>query len=569
MLSKSIELYWRVVVSLFVVATLPAYVIQSLSGDVISDDARIWTWPHWTIADRSGIAPDFFSQYILAQTPWAFRHMVDAFVGAGVTPDIVFSTLGIVCFLICAVLAFISGRSVGGAQVAWAALALVFAIGGVAGGTAGGFPRATGLATIFLGVYGFLSGRSVATGIASVVGALLWYPAAIVCGVLFAVQILWGKFFFDAASAKPLSARIAMVALIGALTIVPMLPALVGNQYGELIIQGDQAWPEAGRGGRYSDGNALGAPEDKKVWLKITAKLLSNVDASWLPATPFWNRVAKLTSVVATLTTVLVLSLLAKRDFVARRLLALFLIGAALSAVAIVMVPAMYVPTRYVGCVWLAAVVVATPYAAFRYGHAFPVGLRGLRHGSLVLAGSILSIVFVGAGRLTTQGLSVRPNVAERQLLEFAAQSPAHSVFAGWPNGVVENVPYFSRRTAFLTYELHQAFHLNVAREARARAIALIDAWYAKTPQGMVDLRHRYGVDYFIIDKSLIGSAAYFKPFDGRIRAMREALGGDTPYVVHPDRQSVVFENSNYVVLSLRKVDDVQQATSTMFRRKV
>lgn len=484
--------------------------------------------------------------------------MVDAFVGAGVTPDIVFSALGIVCFLICAVLAFLSGRSVGGAQVGWAALALVFTIGGVAGATAGGFPRATGLATIFLGVYGFLSARSVATGIASIVGALLWYPAAIICGFLFAVQILWEKFFFDEAPVKPLSVRIALVALVGALTILPMVPALFDNQYGELIVQGDQAWPEAGRGGRYGDGHGLGAPEDKKVWLKITAKLLSNVGASWLPATPFWNRVAKLTSLVAILATVLILGLLSKRDFSARRLLALFFIGVALSAAAIVIAPAMYVPNRYVGCVWLAAVVVATPYAAFKYRDAFPAGLRGLPHGSLVLAASILGIVLVGAGRLTTQGLSVRPNAAERQLLEFATQSPARSVFAGWPNGVIENVPYFSHRTAFLTSELHQAFHINVAREARARAIALIDAWYDKTPQGMVDLRHRYGVDYFIIDKSLIGSADYFKPFDGRIRAMREAVGDDTLYVAHPDRQSVVFENSDYVVLSMRRLADTK-----------
>lgn len=56
-------------------------------------------------------------------------------------------------------------------------------------------------------------------------------------------------------------------------------------------------------------------------------------------------------------------------------------------------------------------------------------------------------------------------------------------------------------------------------------------------------------------------------PFDGRIKAMREVLGDDTLYVARPDKQFVVFENSNYIVLSLRKIEDVQQVPSATFRR--
>ena len=128
------------------------------------------------------------------------------------------------------------------------------------------------------------------------------------------------------------------------------------------------------------------------------------------------------------------------------------------------------------------------------------------------------------------------------------------SLFAGWPTGAIDDVPYFSRRPALLTFELHLPFHLKVAQETRARAYSLIDAWFSKTPSGILSLNTRYGVEYLIVDRGLLETPTYFRPFDERMKLARDALGSATPYVAQPDRQIIVFENSEYMVLSLRKL---------------
>src|SRR5262245_32479111 len=127
LLLKSQELWWGLIVTAFVVATLPSYVALSLGGDLIADDARIWVPPFWTFVDRASYPPDFFSEYMLAQTPWGFVSLVRAFIAFGYTPDIIFGAFGIIAFLTCASLAFFTGRAIGGTKVGWAALLLVFA----------------------------------------------------------------------------------------------------------------------------------------------------------------------------------------------------------------------------------------------------------------------------------------------------------------------------------------------------------------------------------------------------------------------------------------------------------
>lgn len=128
----------------------------------------------------------------------------------------------------------------------WAALLLVFVIGEIAGIAAGGLPRAAGLAGMSLAVFGFVAVRSSATAAASILGALVWYPAAVISGLLYALQMLAPKPVLGALVTQSLQVRVALVALVGALTLLPIVPTLANTHYGDLIAAGDPAWPEAG-----------------------------------------------------------------------------------------------------------------------------------------------------------------------------------------------------------------------------------------------------------------------------------------------------------------------------------
>ena len=372
LLLKSQDFWWGVAVMAFVVATLPSYIALSLGGDLITDDARQWVWPFWTFVDHARYPPDFFSEYMLAQTPRGFAWFARALIAVGCTPDVIFAAFGVIAFLACALLAFLTGRTIGGAKVGWAALLLVFAIGEIAGTTAGGLPRAAGLAVISLAVFGFVAARSSATAAASILGALVWYPAAVISGLLYALQMLAPKPVFGGLVTQSLQVRIALVALVGALTLLPMVPTLANAHYGELIAASDPAWPEAGPGGRFADAGMLGIVRAEKIVFLTAVTIFNNPEGAWLPSTPFWGRVAKLTSLSALIATWLVLGMLSARDFAALRLLALFFIGGVLFVLAILTAPYMYVPVRYLTCLWLPAVVVATPYAAYRCRDALP-----------------------------------------------------------------------------------------------------------------------------------------------------------------------------------------------------
>jgi hypothetical protein len=557
LLLKSEDFWWGVAAMAFVVATLPSYTALSLSSDLISDDARQWAWPFWTFVDPERYPPDFFSEYMMAQTPPGFAWLVRVFIMVGCTPDVIFKAFGVIAFLTCSSLAFLTGRRIGGASVGWAALLLAFSIGGIATTTAGGFPRAAGLAVLSLAVFGFVTGRSWATAVASILGALVWYPAAVISGPLYALQMLAPKPVFGGVVTKSLQVRIAIVALVGGLTLLPIVHALANSHYGELIAASDPAWPEAGPGGRFSNDGMLGSVDPLGTAFQAAMTLFNNPEGAWLGWRPFRRDVACVVSLSALIVTWLILGCLSASDPSARRLLTVFFVGAVLFVLAIFAAPYMYVPSRYVVYLWLPTAVVATPYAAYRCRDALQTFATWLpsKNQSLVIA--ILGLILFGAGRLTTQGLYIQPDEAETRLLNFATQTAPGAVFAGWPTGAIDDVPYFSHRPVLLAFELHMPFYSKVARETRARAYSLIDAWFSRGPSGILTLHNHYGVRYLIIDKYLLEAPTYFKPFDERIRLARGLLNGAKPYVAHPDQEIIVFEDSEYMVLSLPKLADM------------
>ncbi len=59
-----------------------------------------------------------------------------------------------------------------------------------------------------------------------------------------------------------------------------------------------------------------------------------------------------------------------------------------------------------------------------------------------------------------------------------------------------------SRRSAFITYETHQALHAGYLDRMRERMDALIAAYFATTPEPLLRLRDEFGVTHMLVDPS-------------------------------------------------------------------
>ena len=547
---NKLDLLWGGMALAFAAATLPLYIYHSMAGVWITDDARQLTWPFWTIIDPEHFPPDFVSAYMLDAMPDAFVGLVLSIAGLGAPPEAVMSALGVVCLLACAVLALLTGRRAGGIETGWAAFVLVLAIQAVAMSTAGGLPRAIGWPAVFLAIYGLVCLRPIATATASIIGGLFWYPTAVMSGFLFAAQMLLPGAWIGRTSTSSLHKRMFVVALVGLVTILPTLPALADSDYGRILTASDALWPEAMSGGRFANENLIGVANAGSDILNRMSNALVNLDGTWRSPAWFWNRIALSASLAALLGAWLVLGLLAPRDAAARRLLTIFVVGALLYVLAILAAPYLYAPNRYLLYLWTAGAVIAAPFAAMRLKDALPWLRRWLPSPPVTLFAAMAGLILFGAGWLNKQGLYVNPDTEERQVLAFAARTPPGTLFAGWPSSnVINDLPYYSHRPVLMAFELHLPFREEYLREARARTYAIIDAWFAPTPAGIVDLRRRYAVDYFIVDKHELDGAAYFAPYDNRIRELSQAQAAP-PYIRNPDRAAVVFENARFAVLS-------------------
>jgi hypothetical protein len=544
-------------VTVFIAITAHGYFAKALGGEWIQGDARQQVWTIWTLLDVTRFAPDFFSTYITDKTMphafvWLVRH-VAALVGA---PEPVFAWIGVISLLVTAYLAWQCGRSIGGAAASWAALALVFSVDVIAERTVGGLPRALGMPIVFLAALGLVSARPLLTGAASVLGGIFWYPAALMAGGLFALQMLLPARLFGPLPSASWGRRAAIVAMVGIATAIPVVPEVLGTgSYGHLITAHDAAWPEAGTGGRFDDDQLLGAPHPGGMLLRRAASPLTNLVGSWRPRSELWNHLTRGMSfvLIAGITGLLVLR--SRRDVIARRLLAIAGMGLLCFLAAIALAPYAYIPERYLTYLWVAYAIASVPYAlVLLASRIFPVKTQPVAVWSVVGVGTAAIVLLIG-GRLTTQGLGVHLNPTQRAALAQLERSANGSLVAGWPTGIVNDVPYFAHRSVLLSFELHLPWHEVVARETRRRMEAIVAAWYSADPENLDLLNQRYGVQYFVIDKEFLPRAAYFAPFDKSIEAQELKLGGRLPYVSNPEQSCVVFDNANYRILALGRTN--------------
>jgi hypothetical protein len=119
-------------------------------------------------------------------------------------------------------------------------------------------------------------------------------------------------------------------------------------------------------------------------------------------------------------------------------------------------------------------------------------------------------------------------------------------------------VPYVGRRTAFLTYETHQAFHEQYADAMRIRMRALVDARFATSNEPLLQLRDEHQVTHLLVYLPDVRGErlGYFEPFDQWIDEARRASAGKRLVIETLVDQYAVFSDDTYVLIDLRGLSD-------------
>ena len=129
-------------------------------------------------------------------------------------------------------------------------------------------------------------------------------------------------------------------------------------------------------------------------------------------------------------------------------------------------------------------------------------------------------------------------------------------MIAGWPFGVVENVPYLALREVLVSWENHVVVHEEYAREMGARTRALIAAYYAADVEPVRRLKDDYGVTHLLVDRRHYEGEVqwYFEPFASELVEARAALTGE-PEVLRQAGHAAVMSSGPWLLLDLHRLE--------------
>ena len=528
------------------------------------NDARQQLPPFFRYEDSTLFQNDYAGDYYLACFPWGYRGLYTAAGLLGGASALSQAIPYLLLAVTVGALALAAYR-VGGVFAAWGAAALCLGSSEYLGRLAGGLPRSFAPPLMALVLVALAYGSVRLLVLCTWLGAGFYPVVAAVAGISLALLLL-DPIAQDRGIAESWALRkrigvLAGVALVAVSILVPVW--MLSAKYGPLITPAlAKEFPEAGPGGRLSAHNRH--PYRTPVWQ--TVALLSealpgageplSAFGSWLRADSSGRRLRLALYAMFAVASVGWIRLALRRPE-ARRIL--FLPAAALlgRALAIWGLPFLYLPSRYIRYAMPGVAIVVLTAGTIGL---VPQRLRARRPwlpGLVVAVFCAATLLFLGSRGSPDAGLDVRVDTAD-PLYTFVGALPADSLIAGWPSGVVNNVPYVARRTALAAQETHQVFHAGYALEMRRRVNAVIDAYFATTPEPLVRLRREFGVTHLLIDLDMLGrrSATYFKPFDRRIDEAVARLGNQEPEVVRQLGNAAVFQRGQMAVLDLKRIRD-------------
>ncbi len=529
---------------------------------VFNDDVRQHIVPFFRY-ESPALRGDYASDYDLACLPVGYRGLYTAAAhlnGATTLSKALPYVLLLVTVYCIALVAY----RIAGVLAAWTSACLCFGSGAFLFQMAGGLPRSFGF-PILAGVLVALAYGSIrALSLLVWLGAAFYPIAGVLAGICLAILLFHpiSEERGPAASWAP-GKRIGALFGVAGIAVVILLPVeILSARFGRLITADRSAeFPEAGPGGRNSPSNR---PPFRGFVRETESVIGSAVPGAGTPISVVGRWIRSNGSgrrLLVTLLAMLVLSSigwlrLLIRSPQVRRITLLPIAALAGYVIAQPLFPALYLPNRYVAYA-------LPPFAIVLLG----AGAAGLIPGSSAARRRWLSQTAVGMFGIATlvllgsrgsgdAGLNRRADPAD-PVYRFLETLPSDSVIAGWPSEFFDTVPYLVRRRAFVTYETHWAFHDKYTLEMRRRMRALIDAFFATTPEPLMRLYREFGVTHLVVDLEALrgGRLEYFAPFDRDIEDAVRAAGGRELEIRRQLDAAAVFRVRDTAVLDLGRID--------------
>jgi hypothetical protein len=536
----------------------------------LNGDAQQQIFPFFRYLEPNSFRGDYIADYYLSSYPLGYRVLYALPAWLGVDPTRVSRALPHALWLCTALGVGAVAHRLGGKLAAFCAMALVLGSNLYLNRIQGGLPRSFGFPIVALALVGLAYAR-VGWCVASVLAGALFYPVAgVVSGFSLAALLLLPERSGFSVSGWSWRRRISTLGITALLSVALLVPSLLGTgRFGGAVRPRDvPEYPEAGPGGRYSSESRAPFPGFLPSVPEVMNQALIGARSPWSLSTRRWligkkgtpplNAVNYRRSMWGLLALVVVggLGLLAREP--AARRVALLGVAAGLGYnLARLVLPFAYLPERYVAyAVPLLGTIAVTTCIAGLFGASFAEGRRRwIRRAAI--AGHVLVLSCMFAGRVTANAGITADLRGDRRLFEQISRLPEDALVAGWPKGLMNAVPYAGRRPALLTHECHQAFHKGYIEEMRRRMGAFLDAYFATSPEPLLRLRQEFGVTHLLLQRSHFSRRppGYFRPFGEWIKARTEAARGKKYELSRQMRAAAMFSSGDYVLLDLSKVE--------------
>ena len=428
----------------------------------------------------------------------------------------------------------------------------------------GGLARSFASVFLIYGLYFLSRSNYFYLGIITTAATLFYPIAGLICGasLFFSVLIdylIKGNTFFRR--------NVNIVITVATLSLIFLIPSLInGSKYGNRIGESEiKTYPEAGIGGRYNSYSTPPYDNLFKAYFTINSGYMRDV-RSMIPQLAIrnyskygWYKLIRIILWIAVITIPLLFFYkIYISDYHYLKIFIFTLSSILLYQFAIILEPFLYFPFRYLFYIVPIFSVVLVPNLIFDFIKSQFVKYRFQISNRLISIISMLIIIFCInlVGREYPNKFKGFMQVDKNMpILDSINNTSESAVIAGWPNGLIDNIPYLCTRKAYLHMETHQAFHTEYVLEMRKRFQLFLNAYFSDNKKDIELLRDAEGVTHLIINRKHFYADSYPKYMNIYEKNILS--------IFNKNRKHFFFENyiknraddgNNYVLVDLDKL---------------
>ena len=537
---------------------------------VLSDDARQHVFPFFRFYDPGTFPNDLCADYFLAPMPVGFFTIYRT-LSTVIDPTLISKILPTLLLIPLLWGLAVASRRLAGLPGVLVTLFLSLSCPLYVERMSGGLSRSFGYPLFAIVLAALVTGRIRLLCLLVCLGAVFYSPVTVLAGCALGILL----FLYPAADRGEardwtFRRRALMVGGAAALAGLIVLPSLISSgKYGRPLLPSDVIeYPEIGPGGRYNANDRIpfpafsaGVPDQGRRALKGDGTPLVRRLYAWAMYQSPASGIPRSDIILDVVLGLIALGsfFLLKQEATARRLFALAFAAGVVYYLACIFAPRLYIPFRYISYPVPLMVMILLPAAGAALGREVRdrLGLRDARAlaGPLgTLALSALCILPFGTNLSAKAGLM--DVSSEARIHRFLAKLPPNVLVAGWPQGLLDNVPYMAHRQVLINFECSVAFQKDYTDENRRRTRALIAAYFAPDQAPLLRLRDELGVTHLVVDrKHFANLPTYFKPFDEDVRRAQQQAADKGFEVLRQIDATQVFTDGTLVVLDLSRLD--------------